>query len=177
MVRIHDTKENMRSELGLSSDTLVFGRHGALDTFDIDFVKECIEDVCKMDLPIYFLFMNTSKFITHPKVIFLESTTDPFIKQRFINTTDAMIHARKQGETFGLACGEFALSMKPIISFTGSVERAHLDILGTKVIGYSDKQSLHTILVNFKKEHSMENNGYLDYSPEHVMKIFSKLTL
>jgi hypothetical protein len=88
-----------------------------------------------------------------------------------------MIHARKQGETFGLACGEFALSMKPIISFIGSVEKAHLDILGNKVIGYSDKQSLHTILVNFKKEeHSMENNGYLEYTPEHVMNIFSKLT-
>lgn len=176
MVRIDDTNENMRSELGLSSDTVVFGRHGGIDTFDIDFVKECIKEICYLDLPIYFLFMNTASFINHPKVIFLESTADTFIKQRFINTTDAMIHARKQGETFGLACGEFALSMKPIISFIGSVEKAHLDILGTKVIGYSDKQSLHTILVNFKKEeHSMENNGYLEYTPDHVMNIFSKL--
>ena len=176
MVRIHDTKENMKSELGISSDTIVFGRYGGLDTFDIDFVKECITDICNLDLPICFLFMNTERFITHPKVIFLESTADPFIKQRFINTTDAMIHARMQGETFGLACGEFALSMKPIISFTGSIEKAHLYILGKHVIGYSDKESLHNILVNFKpEEHSMENNGYLEYTPEHVMKIFSKL--
>jgi hypothetical protein len=87
-----------------------------------------------------------------------------------------MIHARHQGETFGLACGEFALSMKPIISFIGSRERAHLDILGNKVIGYSDKQSLHTILVNFKPDiYSMKNNGYLEYTPEFVMKMFSKL--
>jgi hypothetical protein len=178
MVRINDTKEDLRSELKISGGSIVFGRHGGLETFDIDFVKECIEDICKMDLPIYFLFMNTSQFISHPKVIFLESTADPFIKQRFINTTDAMIHARKQGETFGLACGEFALSMKPIISFTGSIERAHLDILGKQVIGYSDKESLHNILVNFKPGAiSMENNGYLEYTPEHVMKIFSKLTL
>jgi len=178
MVRINDTKEDLRSELKISGESIVFGRHGGLETFDIDFVKECIEDICKMDLPIYFLFMNTSQFISHPKVIFLESTADPFIKQRFINTTDAMIHARKQGETFGLACGEFALSMKPIISFTGSIERAHLDILGKQVIGYSDKESLHNILVNFKPGAiSMENNGYLEYTPEHVMKIFSKLTL
>ena len=50
-----------------------------------------------------------------------------------------------------------------IISFLDSLERAHLDILGNKVIGYSDKQSLHKILVNFKpEEHSMENNGYLE---------------
>jgi len=176
MVRIHDTKDNMRSELGISSDTIVFGRYGSLETFDIDFVKECIGDICNNNLSIYFLFMNTEYFINHPKVIFLESTADPFIKQRFINTTDAMIHARYQGETFGLACGEFALSMKPIISFLGSVERAHLDILGTNVIGYSDKQSLHNVLVNFKPDtHSMEHNGYLEYTPEHVMKIFSEM--
>ena len=176
MVRIHETKETMRSELGLSNEAIVFGRHGGVDTFDIEFVKECIKDICSLDLPLYFLFMNTQKFINHPKVIFLESTADPLVKQRFINTCDAMIHARQQGETFGLACGEFALSMKPIISFTGSKERAHLDILGNKVIGYSDKQSLHSALINFKKgEHSMENNGYLEYTPEFVMKTFSKL--
>lgn len=177
MVRIHDTKENMRNELGLSSEAIVFGRHGGLDTFDIAFVKECIGDICNLDLPIYFLFMNTKKFIEHPKAIFLEPTTDLFIKQRFINTTDAMIHARGQGETFGLACGEFALSMKPILSFTGSDERAHLDILGEKVIGYSDKNTLYQILVNFKPgTRSMEHNGYLGYTPKNVMKIFSKLT-
>jgi hypothetical protein len=176
MVRIHDTKENMRTQLGLSNEAIVFGRHGGVETFDIGFVKECIKDICNLDLPIYFLFMNTEKFIDHPKAIFLESTADLVVKQRFINTADAMLHARTQGETFGLACGEFALSMKPIVSFTGSQERAHLDILGDKVIGYSDKQSLFDILVKFKPGTlSMEGNGYLEYTPEFVMNIFSKL--
>jgi hypothetical protein len=66
--------------------------------------------------------------------------------------------------------------MKPILSFIGSVERAHLDILGERVICYSDKDTLYQILVNFKPgTRSMEDNGYLGYTPENVMKIFSKL--
>jgi hypothetical protein len=176
MVRIHNTKETMRSELGISNEAIVFGRHGGIDTFNIEFVKECIKDICSLDLSIYFLFMNTQEFIKHPKVIFLKSTADPFVRQRFINTCNAMLHAREQGETFGLACGEFALSMKPIISFLDSVERAHLDILGKNVIGYSDKQSLHDALVKFKPGIvTMEGNGYLEYTPEFVMETFSKM--
>jgi hypothetical protein len=84
-----------------------------------------------------------------------------------------MLHARYQGETFGLSCGEFSLAKKPIITWGNSIERAHLDILADKAIVYTDKPSLYNILINFKPTEI--ENGYLKYTPEYVMKIFNEL--
>jgi len=50
-------------------------------------------------------------------------------KARFFATCDIMLHARLHGETFGLAVGEFAVLGKPVITFAGSRERAHLEML------------------------------------------------
>ena len=41
---------------------------------------------------------------------------EPELKVSFINTCDCMIHARTDGETFGLAIAEFSTLNKPIIS-------------------------------------------------------------
>ena len=44
---------------------------------------------------------NTRKFIEHERVIYLPTTISRNTKSRFINTCNFMIHARKDGETFG----------------------------------------------------------------------------
>ena len=42
-------------------------------------------------------------------LFFLPPTTDVERKVKFINTSDAFLHARTQGESFGMAVGEFSI--------------------------------------------------------------------
>jgi len=109
----------------------------------------------------------------------LQGTTDMECKRKFINTCDALLHARQGGETFGLVCGEFATSQKPVITYSGSNERNHLTVLGDKAILYHDYDSVYNILRNWQKNdhNDMESNGYLYYTPENIMRIFDSVYL
>ena len=170
--------DDLREILNISKEALVFGRYGSLYTFDISFVHETIKKIVNERSDIYFIFMNTEIFYNHSNIIYLEGTTDMKIKRAFINTCDAMIHARFGGETFGLACGEFAILNKPIITFSQSEEKNHINILGNKAILYENERELYEIFSTFYKEkYDMKNNGYFYYTPENVMHIFKEVYL
>ena len=64
-----------------------------------------------------------------------------------------MLHARRQGESFGITCGEFSVCNKPVITCTAGYirERSHIEILGSKGIYYSDYKALKKIILAFKK--------------------------
>jgi hypothetical protein len=129
----------------------VFGRHGGQDQFDIGYVQTTVEEIARTNSSIYFLFMNIDSFIDHPQVIFLPGNTDPLLKSSFINTCDAMIHARGIGESFGLACGEFSMHNKPVITYALSPQRNHIDTLGSKAILYKGPEELKRIFLGFLK--------------------------
>jgi hypothetical protein len=178
MIRNHDTKENLRESLSIPNNAIVFGRYGGVETFDIRFVHDAIRTVLNERNDVYFLFMNTNQFHHHPRIIYLPATTDMEYKKKFINTCDALLHARGPGETFGLTCGEFAIELKPVITYSGSRERNHLNILGDKAVLYHDYDSVHNILLNWKNGvYDMESNGYFEYTPEKIMKIFDSVYL
>jgi hypothetical protein len=100
------------------------------------------------------------------------------IKKIFINTCDALLHARKDGETFGLTCGEFAVCLKPVITYGQSKENNHIDILKHQAILYNNFNDLYTILNDFYvNKYDMANNGYLEYTPTNVMTIFNNIYL
>lgn len=179
MIRNHETTENLRQSLCIPTESIVVGRYGGLETFDIQFVKDAICNILNERSDMYFIFMNTYEFCNHPRIIYLKGTTDMEYKKKFINTCDALIHARQGGETFGLVCGEFAVELKPVITYALSNERNHLNLLGDKAILYHDYNSIYNILRNWNKldEYSMEGNGYLFYNPENVMSIFNDIYL
>jgi hypothetical protein len=178
MIHNHETTDNLRETFSIPKDAIVFGRYGGMETFDIQFVHNAIRNVLNERNDVYFLFMNTNKFYDHPRILYLDGTTNMEYKKRFINTCDALLHARRQGETFGLTCGEFAIECKPVISFSESKERNHIQILGDHAVLYSDYDSIHEILLHWKNgTYSMISNGYLHYNPENVMKIFDSVYL
>jgi len=120
--------------------------------------------------------MNTELFC--PKlqnIIHLNQNIDVNYKVKFINTCDAMLWARSDGETFGLSIGEFSTKNKPIICTTG-LNNAHLEILKNKAIIY-DQCTLKNILISFDKniEYTKDWNAYYEYTPDNVMKIFKKV--
>lgn len=170
------TTETMRAELGIPEDALVFGRHGAMDTFDIQAAREAVIEVATSNPDIYFLFLNTDKFCTLPNVFHLPKTVDIEAKQKFINTCDAYLHARSDGETFGLAVAEFAVSDKPIIACARCTDDAHFRILRDKVYRYTTKEDLVTLLRSFRRgDMDMSSNGYKQFAIEPVMEAFRQI--
>jgi hypothetical protein len=176
MVRVGETNKDLRNDLNIPKEAIVYGRYGGQTTFNIQEARQAVYDVAIQDKNKYFLFMNTPKFCNLPNVIFLEGSTDMEVKRKFINTCDAFLHARSDGETFGLSIAEFAICLKPIVSNAQCTDDAHFQILGNQSIKYQSKNELEYILKHFvPSSFDMTNNGYLQYTPERVMKIFGKV--
>jgi len=182
MVNLPKTYKTYKEFLGIKPETLVVGWIGG-NNFEIEFAQKAVQQVAKergYD-SIVFLFMNQDNFCKEQQsnILFINGTTDQNEKATFINTCDVMIHARERGETFGLAIAEFSSMNKPIITYSKSPERNHINTLGDKGIYYHDYTSLYNILINFKK-HKNEDidwNCYQNYTPEKVMEQFNKIFL
>lgn len=175
IVDLPNTNENLRDYLNIPKNAIVFGRHGGLETFDLEWVHTTIKNVLnKKD--VYFIFMGTNKFYEHENIRYLDIQCAPIEKVKFINSCDAMIHARHRGESFGLAIAEFSLRNKPIITWTGGGDQAHLDMLNGNCYLYNDENELYDILLNFKVE-DKNWNQYSDFTPINVMDKFKEVFL
>jgi len=65
-------------------------------------------------------------------LIFLSGTAGRIRKAQLINACDGMINARDIGESFGLACAEFSMKNKLVITYFMSPQRSQIEILGDK---------------------------------------------
>lgn len=181
IIDIPSIEGNLRKELNIPEDALVFGRHGGKTTFDLDFVHNFIEDIVNVRNDVYFIFLNTNQFCeSHPQIIHLPMTLELDIKAKFINTCDAMLHARSQGETFGIAIGEFVKYNKPILTWINGVDKAHHFMLKDGALYYNDYNDLWNIIDNWNKEVVLSKDWdvYKDkYSPTQVMQEFKEVFL
>uniref|UniRef100_A0A6C0AKP1 Fucosyltransferase C-terminal domain-containing protein n=1 Tax=viral metagenome TaxID=1070528 RepID=A0A6C0AKP1_9ZZZZ len=176
IMSLPDVSDNLRAELGIPESATVFGRHGGYEEFNIGYVKRIVYEVASAYPSIYFLFMNTRPFGSSlPNVIHLPPIVDLVRKVRFINTCDAMIHAREMGEVFSCSMGEFAIRNKPIFC-TESGELGHRRLMGDRAFWYTES-TLSNMLTRFDKtvESQKDWNTYRDYTPEKVMAIFKKV--
>ena len=111
---------DLREELGIAPNATVFGRHGATFTFSLRFVRRAVIEIAHNRSDIVFLFLTTDPFCENygdgpcPRnIIHLNASYD---RLRFIRTCDAMLHGRRDGETFGLAVGEFGVHNRPVLT-------------------------------------------------------------
>jgi hypothetical protein len=172
MVNLPEHDSNFREELGIPIDSVVFGRNGGHDTFDLPFAKQAVVDILNIRKDVYFLFQGTDEFYEHERIIHLPASPDLYTKVKFINTTDALIHARHIGESFGLTCAEFSMKNKPVITWYGSMERNHIEYLGGKGFYYDDYQELLSIFKKFEPKRDFDWTCYHDCKPEIVMEKF-----
>jgi len=175
---------NLRDKLGIPADAVVFGRYGGRHTFSIPWVKDIVVQFARSYPDTYFIFMNTHPFSDEreiPNIKYLNGAPDLFLKRAFINTCDAMLHARLDGETFGCAIGEFALAKKPIITSPcihrafGYAADGHLDMLHKFALVYTSPEGLSTWLNAFRRRSihvSMDDNPYFQCTPDKVMPLF-----
>jgi glycosyltransferase involved in cell wall biosynthesis len=171
------TEDNLRKKLGISREARVFGRHGGWDTFNIPFARKVVAEHAHRHPEDHFVFLNTKPIRGTeklPNVHYLSATVDANEKAAFFATCDAMIHARDTGETFGLAVAEFAVLAKPVITFEGSKERAHLEMLGDQALLYRNPHQLTQLLQDFQP-HKTHGTAYeLFADPKVVMDIFEQ---
>jgi len=179
MINLPIHKNNMRKKLNIPENATVFGGYGGANNFSIQFVHKVVYMVAMKNPNIYFLFANFNKFCPDlPNVIHLPAIIDLDEKVEFLNTSDAMLWARQDGEVMSISMGEFSTLNKPIICMNIGYP-GHVHLLGEKAIWYSDANSLFKILVNFDKEEERNKdwNAYKDYTPEKVMNIFRDVFL
>lgn len=180
IITLPDNNSNMRKELNIPNDAIVFGGYGGKEQFDIGYVRKVVCNIAKNNKHIYFLFANFDKFGKDlPNIIHLPCIVDHVDKVRFINSSDAMLWARSDGETFGQAIAEFSIRNKPVIATKIGPDWAHVRYLGDKGIWYSNENNLTKILLNFNPEVESKKdwNAYKEYNPENVMKIFKRIFL
>lgn len=166
--------DNYRKEFGIPENHFVLGRHGGSDTFSIPFVKEEIINVLNSRKDLWFLFLNTTQFVTHERVIYLPLTINEDLKCKFINTCDAMIHARSDGEVFSLSVAEFSIKNKPIITwkpdtFVSTYDTGHIFSLKDKGIYYKNRNEIKSIFLNISKN-DIENKDWDAYSQKFSSK-------
>ena len=178
ITEVKKNKNNLRKQLRISKDKLVFGCYGGESSFDLKFVQSAIVKIAKKRKDIIFIFLNIKKFHNHKQIKFLKGSLNEDYKKKFINSCDAMIYGRSLGESFGLSCGEFTLANKRIISYKFNRHRSHCyNISPNFFIEYSSYSSLVKIILNFKKKSINIQNKYKDYSKIKVMKIFNNTFL
>lgn len=173
-----DTTEDLRKQLGIPGNARVFGYYGGAQSFNIQFAQKTAEEIARKYKDTYFLFMGVDSFVKNrwwkPKaenMIFLPPSADVLYKLKFINTCDALLHARERGETFGIAVAEFAMKGKPVITFADSPEKAHIWQLENQAYYYRDKKDLKDILLDSDLKLSAKNL-YEKFMPEQVMNQF-----
>lgn len=166
---------DLRNSLGIPEDAVVFGRHGGPE-FDLPAVRQAVEDVASECDDVWFLFLGLPKFTNVKNTIFMEPTCDFRLKSAFIKTCDAMLHARHRGETFGLAPAEFSAMGRPVLTWNGSKERAHIEMLGDSAFTYENYEDLKNMLKNWYHHPGDEWDVYTDrFSPVEVMKRFKEV--
>ena len=176
MIELPEVDGNLRAELGIPETATVLGWYGGSDSFNLGFVKEVVLSAVQKRSDLYFLFMNTGPFAQHERLLFLPGNSDLHYKVKFINTCDGMLHARGIGESFGLACGEFSIKGKPVITYAMSPQRSHIEILGDKAMLYKGKKDLAEILNNLNRQtqHQKKWDAYSEnFSAKVIMRQFN----
>ena len=178
-------EDDFRDEFGIPKDALVLGRHGGHDTFNLSFTHNAIVSALESRKDLWFVFLNTRPFVKHERVIYLPWTMDEEYKAKFVNTCDAMMHARADGEIFSLSTAEFSIRNKPVITWNppnppSHYDTGHIYVMGEDSIYYKDGNELFFILTNLDKKeiNSLDWGKYCgDYTAEKVMNEFNEVYL
>ena len=184
MVSLGTAAVDLRKQLNIPEEAKVFGRHGGEDSFDIPWVQKLIVEMSKKNPSTHFIFLNTRTFpgsVGRGNIHFLPATSDPATKRSFLDACDAMIHARKRGETFGLSCMEFAVLGKKVLTYSESPEKAHLELLGEAALGYHNATALTTGLSCKRPDYRLLAKVSQElaehFGPQKVMEKFKEIFL
>jgi hypothetical protein len=176
MISLPTVKANLRGELGIPLDAIVGLRYGGFETFDLEFVHNTICSELENNSNFWFIAVNTQEFWQHPRLINLPGFFDPTFKVALLNTADFFLHARSNGESFGLAILEAMHASIPVLSWRGGSDKNHLKIL-TANSTYRNARELSMKIKNIKNYPDLAINEQTaqKFSPQIVMNKFAEV--
>jgi hypothetical protein len=181
IVNLPKTTQTLHDELGVPKNAFVIGRLGGYEQFDVPDAREAVIEALNKRSDLWAIFLNTKPFVDHPRAKFIPFQPELSYKSKFINTCDAMIHGRSDGETFGLAVAEFSSFNKPVFTYDAPYwwyMRAHIDMLGEKALTYKNKEELLSYLLQIDKGYvnDTEWDCYsVRFSPKNVINKFEEV--
>lgn len=162
IVELPEANDNYRERFNISEEQVVVGRYGGYYSFDLEFVKQSIIELLDETDKFVFMFVNTEPFYKHKNIIYIDSIVDRQKKSNFVNTCDAMLHARTRGESFGLSVCEFLYHNKPVLAWNNGLDQNHIHLL-------KDSGSLYNEY-DFKSK--LANIAEQDYDWKGIVKQF-----
>ncbi len=166
-----------RERFGIAKDKIVVGRYGGYYTFDLQFARKTVKEFIEQDDRFVFLFVNTQPFIKHERVRFIDSIVDRQKKSNFINTCDAMLHARVRGESFGLSVCEFLYHNKPVLAWEGGVDQNHSFLLKDNDTLYNEDTLIKKLSFIPELKNKDWKSLVSQFSPNSVITKFDKVFL
>jgi glycosyltransferase involved in cell wall biosynthesis len=173
-------KTDYREKLDITKDKIVVGRIGGLHQFDIRWVLQTVANFAYNNPNYEFVFVNTAPFLNPslPNIKFIDPIIDEQEKTDFILSCDAMIHARSDGESFGLAICEGLFHDKPVFAYNGGRDQHHLQLLEGTGLLYNNPEDLWIKLLNIKNNYPYSYSKLVEqFTPETVMKKFKQVFL
>lgn len=170
----------LRDELSIPADAHVVGRYGGFDQFNLPFAHTAVAEALQKRSNLWFLFVNTEKFIDHPRALFLPPIIRPEEKARFIATCDAGLNAKKIGESFGLAIAEFLMFGKPVYSWAGGMDQNHVVMTPKSDWIYKTRRDLVRLLADYTpslQDADLARGSVARYLPSQVMQTFDEVFL
>lgn len=179
IVALPEVDDDLRAELGIPAEAVVFGRHGGLGNFDLEFVQDAIRAVLEERSDVWFVFLNVERFSESERILHLPQLVDRAEIRRFVNSCDYMLHAHRYGETFGLSVAEFAFVGAPVLTFLGSPLKGHLDLLSDRMLlGYTNYEEVYRHLAKLPRRTAPADSSVrVKYAREPVMARFAETFL
>jgi len=177
IVNLPAPNKNLRAQLGISPDQTVIGRIGGYDTFDLPFVHRAIYTLLQHRSDFVFVMIGTKVFCKHPNIRYLSEIYNLQDKSNLINACDAMIHARSNGESFGLSIAEFLSQNKPVLAWDGGEDKNHLLMLKGSDTLYTE-DTIAERLLNIRALNTQDWATRVEqFSPTTVMTKFKEVFL
>jgi glycosyltransferase involved in cell wall biosynthesis len=137
---------NRNSLSGIEDDSFVVLRYGGWDSFDNTWVQDELLHFVEQFKNTVVLMVNTKPFCSHKRILFLRRFTHPLERDNLLAACDVFIHARNQGESFGLSIVEAMQANKQVLSWSGGKDQNHIELLRSSGALFANKSELRSKL-------------------------------
>jgi glycosyltransferase involved in cell wall biosynthesis len=168
-------EQALREELGIPEDSHVIGRIGGFREFDDPAARKGVRLILDAWEDSYAVFVNTPRFLDHPRAIFLEKLSRADVR-RFYDACDVLLNGRRMGESFGYSIVEPLSLGKPVIApnwvRNPLMDKNHIRLLRGQRLLYSSARNLLRIYSRCRQQSCLDNSSNITngFSPQEAAK-------
>lgn len=171
-----------RERLAISKGKKIIGRIGGHSEFNDPVALEAVSEILEAEESVFFVFVNTRQFVSHPRALFINEYISEQEKADFYAVCDLTLNCRLMGESFGFSICESLFYGIPVIgpglARNAKMDAHHVSLLEPLDLLYDSKASLKE-----KIRQLLENKMSPDrlsavvgkFAPEPVIKRFQEV--